>query len=345
MAGSRDQVRSRETERPLGEDDLIALWLAPLAGPAGLGLRDDAALIDVPDGFELVTTVDALVEGVHFFADDPPASIARKVLGVNLSDLAAKGSTPYGFLLAMALPKHWPQQDLRAFIEALGVMARAFDCPLIGGDTTSTSGPLMFSLTAFGLVPKGQMVHRTTVKKADLIAVSGTIGDGALGLLVKSDADAPWVKQLPPAARAFLRDRYLHPQPRLALATALRRFAHAAMDVSDGLVGDLAKMLRASGQTGRIDIEKLPFSPAVEQALRLDPSLLDRVVTGGDDYEILFSFAADQLETVRQSARDCGIPLTVIGTVDRQREAPSSPLKVFYRGQAMSFAHGSYQHF
>ena len=339
MAVSRDQAR------PLSEDDMIALWLAPLAGPAGLGLRDDTALIDVPDGFQLVTTVDALVEGVHFFADDPPASIARKVLGVNLSDLAAKGSSPTGFLLSMALRKDWPQQDLRAFIEALGVMARAFDCPLIGGDTTATSGPLTFSLTAFGLVPRGEMVRRTAVQNSDLIAVTGTIGDGALGLSIKSDADAPWVKQLPPASRAFLRDRYLHPQPRLAFSASLRRLAHAAMDVSDGLVGDLAKMLRASGQSGRIEVEKVPLSPAVEQALMLEPSLLERVLTGGDDYEILFTFAPDQRDAVVQAARNCGIAVTVIGAVDRMRDAPSAPLKVFYRGEAMSFAHGSYQHF
>ena len=339
MKGSRDQAR------PLSEDDMIALWLAPLAGPAGLGLRDDAALIDVPDGFQLVTTVDALVAGVHFFADDPPSSIARKVLGVNLSDLAAKGATPYGFLLSMALPKDWPQQDLRSFIEALGVMAKAFDCPLFGGDTTATTGPLTFSLTAFGLVPKGDMVRRTTMHTKDLIAVTGSIGDAALGLLVKSEAEAGWVKKLNPATRAYLRDRYLHPQPRLALAGSLRRLAHAAMDVSDGLIGDLVRMLRASAQTGWIEVEKVPFSPAVEQALMLEPSLLDRVLTGGDDYEILFSFAPDQREAVEQSARSCGVPVTVIGAVDRKREAPSAPLKVSYRGQAMTFVHGSYQHF
>ena len=339
MATPRDQAR------PLSEDDMIALWLAPLAGPAGLGLRDDAALIDVPDGFQLVTTVDALVAGVHFFADDPPASIARKVLGVNLSDLAAKGSTPFGFLLSMALPKQWPQKDLQAFIEALGVMARAFECPLIGGDTTATSGPLTFSLTAFGLVPDGQMVRRTTAQTGDLIAVTGTVGDGALGLLLKSDPDAPWVQKLSPAARAFLRDRYLHPQPRLAFAPGLRRYAHAAMDVSDGLVGDLAKLLRASTQTGRIDVEKVPLSPAAEQAIMNEPSLFETVLTGGDDYELLLTFAPAQLEALKQAAKSCGLELTVIGAVDRLRDAPSAPLKIFRRGQAMSFSHGSYQHF
>ena len=336
---------SRDQARPLSEDDMIALWLAPLAGPAGLGLRDDAALIDVPAGFQLVTTVDALVAGVHFFADDPPASIARKVLGVNLSDLAAKGSTPFGFLLSMALPKHWPQKDLQAFIEALGVMARAFECPLIGGDTTATSGPLTFSLTAFGLVPEGQMVRRTTAQTGDLIAVTGTIGDAALGLLLKSQPEAPWVQKISPAARAFLRDRYLHPQPRLAFGPSLRRLAHAAMDVSDGLVGDLAKLLRASAQTGRMEVEKVPLSSAVEQAILCEPSLLETVLTGGDDYELLLTFAPAQQEAVKQAAQSCGLDLTVIGSVDRLRDAPSAPLKIFRQGEAMSFAHGSYQHF
>ena len=339
MATPRDQAR------PLSEDDMIALWLAPLAGPAGLGLRDDAALIDVPNGFQLVTTVDALVAGVHFFADDPPASIARKVLGVNLSDLAAKGSTPFGFLLSMALPKGWPQQDLRTFIEALGVMARAFDCPLIGGDTTATSGPLTFSLTAFGLVPTGHMVRRTTAQTGDLIAVTGSIGDGALGLLVKSDPDAPWVQKLSSPARSFLRDRYLHPQPRISFAPSLRRYAHAAMDVSDGLVGDLAKLLRASAQTGQMDVEKVPLSPAVEQAIMSEPSLLETALTGGDDYELLLTFAPAHLDELQQAAKMCGLDLTVIGSVDRMRDAPSAPLKLFRRGQAMTFSHGSYQHF
>ena len=338
-------ARAREQQSPLSEDDLIALWLAPLAGPAGLGLRDDAALLDVPQGYQLVTTVDAVVAGVHFFPEDPPASLARKALGVNLSDLAAKGATPCGFLLSMALPKDWPQQDVRAFIEALGVMARAFECPLIGGDTTSTPGPLSFSITAFGLVPQGQMVQRSTVRSKDLIAVTGTIGDGALGLLVKRDPDQDWVKKLSPAARDFLRDRYLHPQPRLALVSALRRHAHAAMDVSDGLTGDLAKLLRAANQTGRMEVETVPLSFAAQQALQADPSLLNVLLTGGDDYELLLTFAADQEGALRQAANSCGVPLTVIGVVDRVREAPSAPLKLFHHGQAMSFSHGSYQHF
>jgi len=334
-----------QSAKPLSEDDMIALWLAPLAGPAGLGLRDDAALITVPAGFQLVTTVDALVAGVHFFADDPPASIARKVLGVNLSDLAAKGSTPFGFLLSMTLPKQWPQQDLRAFIEALGVMARAFECPLIGGDTTATSGPLTFSLTAFGLVPDGQMVKRTTAQTGDLIAVTGTIGDSALGLLLKSDLDAAWIKSMPAHARSFLRDRYLHPQPRLAFAPSLRRYAHAAMDVSDGLIGDLAKLLRASSQTGTIDVETVPFSPAAKQAILQEPSLLQTALTGGDDYEILLTFPPHHQEALQQAAQSCGLALTVIGSVDRLRDAPSSPLKIMRQGEAMSFTHGSYQHF
>ena len=182
-------------------------------------------------------------------------------------------------------------------------MARAFECPLIGGDTTSTPGPLSFSITAFGLVPQGQMVQRSTVRSKDLIAVTGTIGDGALGLLVKRDPDQDWVKKLSPAARDFLRDRYLHPQPRLALVSALRRHAHAAMDVSDGLTGDLAKLLRAANQTGRMEVETVPLSFAAQQVLQADPSLLNVVLTGGDDYEILFSFAPAQRQAVEQAAR------------------------------------------
>lgn len=249
-----------------GEDELIARYFAPLAGPGGLGLTDDAALVAVPDGHELVVTVDAIVAGVHFLPDDPPASVAVKALGVNLSDLAAKGADPIGFVMALALPEDWTENWLAAFAGGLGAVAERSGCALLGGDTVRAAGPLSISITAFGSVPAGRMVRRTTARAGDLIAVTGTIGDAALGLDLLTGAPA-WGRGLDPADCAELVDRYRHPRPRLALAAPLREHASAAMDVSDGLVGDAAKMLRASGVTGTLDLDRIPLSRAARAAL------------------------------------------------------------------------------
>src|SRR6476620_575844 len=187
----------------LGEADLIARYFAPLAGPAGLGLRDDAALMRPPPGEDLVLTTDALVAGVHFFADDPPGAIARKALRVNLSDLAAKGANPAGFLLSLALPTDWQQDWLTKFADALSEDARRFACPLLGGDTIRSPGDLFISITALGTVPCGKMVPRTGARAGDRIFVSGTIGDAAAGLMLRR---AEWDKPLDARARDFLID-------------------------------------------------------------------------------------------------------------------------------------------
>src|SRR5579863_10119745 len=205
-------------ERP-SEDDLIARFFAPLAGPEGLGLRDDAALLTPRPGSDLVLTKDALVAGVHFFGDDPPAAIACKALRVNLSDLAGKGAEPVGFLMALALPADWTADWLEAFARGLGDDASAYGCPLFGGDTVKTPGPLMVSITALGRVEQGKMVARTGVKAGDALYVSGTIGDAALGLKLRLEPEP----SLDAASRDFLLGRYLLPEPRVALAPALRR--------------------------------------------------------------------------------------------------------------------------
>ena len=253
------------TDRP-GEDDLIACYFAPLAGPAGLGLKDDVALLTPPSGRDLVLTTDALVGGVHFFADDPPAAIARKALRVNLSDLAAKGAAPLGFLLSLALPAGWTADWLEDFARGLGEDARAYDCPLLGGDTVKTPGPLTLSITALGSAATGRMAARTGVRSGDRLYVSGTIGDAALGLRLRLGQGPP----LSEPHRLHLLDRYLLPRPRLALAPAMV-FAHGGMDVSDGLVGDLEKMLRVSGVSASVDLGRLPLSDAATAAIAADP--------------------------------------------------------------------------
>ncbi len=206
---------------PSGEDDLIARYFRPIAeAPASLGLLDDAAVLD-GSADDLVITTDAIVEGVHYLVGDPPETIARKALRVNLSDLAAKGSAPVGFLLTLALRKV-NESWLAAFAGALGEDATTFGCPLLGGDTVSTSGPVMISITAFGRVPKGEMVRRHGARPGDLVAVTGTIGDAALGLDILRGGRAAGALPAHRREAEFLIDRYRVPQPRLAIAAALR---------------------------------------------------------------------------------------------------------------------------
>lgn len=323
-----------------GEFELIARYFSPLAGPGGLGLVDDAGLIRPGRGYELVVTADALVAGVHFFPDDPPASIGRKALAVNLSDLAAKGARPEGFVLTLALPRDWREAWVAGFARGLGALATETGCRLTGGDTVSTSGPLVLSITAFGTVPAGRMVMRSGARPGDVLLVSGTIGDGALGLQVHRPDAPAWAASLAPTHRDALADRYLHPQPRLPLAQALQRYASAAMDVSDGLVGDLAKLLSASQVSAEIDLDTVPLSAAARAALMADPTLAELAWTGGDDYEILCSAPETEVSHLLDAAAETGVPLTPIGRIAegpaRARFTSGGVERVFSRG---SFAH------
>ena len=296
------------------EDALIARYFAPLAGPGALGLRDDAGLATPKPGHDLVVTKDMLVAGVHFFADDPPDAIARKALRVNLSDLAAKGAVPLGFMLGLGLPTDWTEHWLQGFVAGLADDARAYACPLIGGDTVSTPGPLTLSITAFGEVPAGRMVPRTGAHAGDLVYVSGTIGDAAIGLRLRlqNRLDAAWIAALDHSAADHLRDRYLLPRPRLALLAALPH-VRAAMDVSDGLVGDLSKMLALEGLTATIRSADVPLSDAARAAIALEPSLLQTALCGGDDYEILCMVDPRERTGFEQSTRTQGLSVSLIG--------------------------------
>ena len=316
----------------LSEDDLIARYFAPLAGAGGLGLKDDVALLTPPPGRDLVATADALVAGVHFFADDPPDAIAAKALRVNLSDLAAKGAAPLGFLLSLALPRNIGEDWLAAFARGLGEDARVYGCPLLGGDTVTTPGPLTLSITALGTVEPGRAPLRTAARPGDALYVSGTIGDAALGLQLRRGRGP----SLAPAARDFLLERYLRPQPRMALAPALR-FARAAMDVSDGLVGDLAKLLRASGTGGVLELARVPFSPAALAWRAAAPEGIEIAVTGGDDYEVLAAVPPEDAAAFEAAAP---VPVQRIGTVrDRAFEVRG------FAGELLEFVRGSYSHF
>jgi thiamine-monophosphate kinase len=319
------------------EDELIARYFAPLAGEAGLALKDDVARLTLPPGRDLVLTADALVAGVHFFADDPAELIAAKSLRVNLSDLASKGAEPLGFLLTLALPQGVTPDWLEAFARGLGEDARAFGCPLIGGDTVSTPGPLTLSITALGAVLPGAMPARTGARPGDVIFVSGTIGDAALGLAVRLGRGP----DLPETHRAELIGRYLKPQPRMGLAQALKH-AHAAMDVSDGLVGDLAKMLSASGVCGEIDLREVPFSPAARAFFALDAGGIEIAATGGDDYEVLAAAPEARAAAFAAAAEAAGVPVRVIGRVS---EGEPELRIVGLDGAPVRFARGAYSHF
>ncbi|MEH3119159.1 MAG: thiamine-phosphate kinase [Methylorubrum populi] len=321
-----------------GEEALIARYFAPLSGPGAEGLRDDAASLTPTPGHDLVVTADAIVAGVHYFPDDPPGSIAVKALGVNLSDLAAKGAGPRGFLLTLALPDDWTETWLAAFAEGLGHASRSHGCPLLGGDTVRSGGPALIGVTAFGEVPAGAMLRRQAARAGDRLCVSGSIGDAALGLALRLAPDAG----LEPAQRDVLLDRYLHPRPRLALVPALRRHARAAMDVSDGLVGDLAKMLAGTGLTARVDVRAVPLSPAARAAVDRDESRLATALTGGDDYEILCAVPPGRVAALLAEARAAGIPAAEIGVV----EAGDAPPRFRdAQGRETAFTRASFSHF
>jgi thiamine-monophosphate kinase len=323
---------------PSGEDSLIARYFRPLAtDPGAFDLTDDAAILRA-SADELVVTTDAIVEGVHFLPNDPPDTIARKALRVNLSDLAAKGATPAGFVLTLAL-RAPDDAWLTAFARGLGEDATQFGCPLLGGDTVSTPGPLMISIAAFGRVPPGRMVRRNGAKAGDRVMVSGTIGDAALGLdLLKGGA----ATALAGDESEMLIGRYRVPQPRVALAQPVRDHASAAMDVSDGLAGDLAKLCAASEVSAAIDAQSIPLSGPARNLLSSGAISIESIVSGGDDYEILCTIPENRFDAFALAAKLAGVPVTSIGTIIAGRAVPRL---IDGQGAEIALPRLSYSHF
>lgn len=306
---------------------LIARHFRPLAGPAGLGLLDDAALYAPPPGQELVLTADAIVAGVHFLPDDPPGLVARKLLRVNLSDIAAKAATPAGYLLTLAAPRGTPDAWFAAFAAGLAADQAEFGVCLFGGDTTATPGPLCLSLTLIGTVPAGRMLRRAGARPGDGIWVSGTIGDGALGLAAATGRLAD--------PTGFLARRYRLPEPRLGIADT--RVASAGMDISDGLVQDLGHLCRAGGLAATIEAARVPLSDAARAA---GPDWLETCLTGGDDYELLLAVPPKAEAALLGTAGP--VPLTRIGRFE------AGPPQVTVRGPdgtALRLARGGWSHF
>jgi thiamine-monophosphate kinase len=323
------------------EERLIARYFRPLAtAPGAFGLGDDAAVVTPPPGSDLVLTTDGVISGVHFFPDDPPGDVAHKVLRMNLSDLAAKGARPVGFLLLVALPAETDEAWIAAFAAGLGEDVKHYDCPLLGGDTDRTPGPLSVSIAAFGAVPHGKMVRRSTAQAGDSVVVTGTIGDAALGVRMRKEPALAKRWRLSNALRDHLLRRYLLPEPRNALAEAVLHHASAAMDVSDGLAGDLAKLCRASGVAAEIDAARVPLSDAARAAVAAESALIETVLTGGDDYEILLTLAPEKFSALRAAAQGTGVAVTEIG-----RMTAGQSTRILRDGKALSFAQPSYSHF
>jgi thiamine-monophosphate kinase len=300
-----------------GEFDLIRRLLAPLTrgAPGAFNLTDDAAVLAVSHGCEMVVTKDAVVADVHFFPDDPPDLIARKALRVNLSDLAAKGAKPVGFFMALMLPESIDDAWLETFTHGLGQDIDAYQCPLMGGDTTATPGPLAVSITAIGEVKTGHMTQRAGALPGDVLCVSGTIGDAALGLAV-ARGEYP---QLSAAHRAFLLDRYRLPQPRLTLGQAEASRDSACIDISDGLCADVDHICARSGVAAVIEADKVPLSDAARAALTLRSAALSSILTGGDDYELAFAVPPANLAAARAHGAKVGVPVTAIGRLEAGR--------------------------
>lgn len=326
---------------PSGEETLIARYFKPLAtDPGALDLVDDAAILETPDE-DVVVTTDAIVEGVHFLDHDPPDVIARKALRVNLSDLAAKGAVPAGFVLTLALRSADPAW-LEPFARALSEDAATFGCPLLGGDTVSTPGPLMISITAFGRVPPGKMVRRSGARPGDRVVVTGTIGDAALGLDILKGGEIATALAGEAAAKEMLIARYRIPQPRNALANVVRDHASAAMDVSDGLAGDLAKLCAASGVSAAIDVSSIPLSAAGRKLLAEGAVSIEAIVSGGDDYEILCTISDDCYESFAKGAKHAAVTVTTIGTVIA---GAANPRFLDAQGNELALGRLSYSHF
>ncbi len=322
----------------MGEFDFIADCLAPLAGPQGLGLLDDAALYTAAPGRDLVLTQDTMIEGVHFPKGHWGADTAEKLLRVNLSDLAAKGATPQGYLLSLSLPDGFDGKWGKGFALGLKAMQDEFGFSLWGGDTTKTPGPLTVSATLIGSVPSGKMVGRKGASPGDALFVTGTIGDAVLGLDIalerKIDAasgEAIW----------HWENAYYRPQPQLSARRMLRDYASAALDISDGLISDAGHLSKASGVGVTVNVDDVPLSTATRLWLAAQKdrkAALSRLLTGGDDYEILFSTAYPQ--GVIAAAKTLGIEVTRIGEITEGQGVTARS-----RSDVWNFDRPGYRHF
>jgi thiamine-monophosphate kinase len=326
------------TSSRTGEFERIERYFAPLAAafPGALGLTDDAALVRPSDGCELVVTTDTMVAGVHYIGDESPDLVAQKLLRVNLSDVASMGARPVAYTLNVALPSSVEDDWLAAFTRGLAADQREFGIALAGGDSVATPGPITLTITAFGEVAAGAALRRSGAQPGDVVYVSGTVGDGALGLRALRDQ----LSGLSAGHRDALAERYRRPRPRLDCGARLVGIAHAAVDVSDGLAADLGHIADASGVAAVVEAAAVPLSPAAEAALAADAALRDVVLGGGDDYELLFTAGSESAGAVADLSQALGLPLTAIGRI----EAGQGVRIVDADGAAIRLAKAGYSH-
>lgn len=321
----------------IGEFERIRRFFAPLAGPGGLGLRDDAAVVDCRAGHRLVVTADAIVAGVHYLPADPPEGVARKLLRVNLSDLAAMGARPLHYVLTTALPRELGAEWLARFAAGLGEDQRLFGIDLLGGDSVATTGPAVLSLTAVGEIEAGREVRRSGAEPGDIVWVSGTIGDAFLGLsLLRGTFFA-----LTPEHRDYLVQRFQIPDPRTELGPLLPGVAHAMIDISDGLLADLGHICETSRVAAAVELARVPLSPAARAIVEGDPGICRRLVAGGDDYELLFTTPPDGVEAVASLSNRLAVPITAVGTI----EAGAGVRLVAADGRVIPVEGTGYRHF
>jgi thiamine-monophosphate kinase len=321
----------------LGEFERIRRFFAPLAGPGGLGLLDDAAIVDCPAGQRLVVTADAIVAGVHYLPDDPPDLIARKLLRVNLSDLAAMGARPRYYLLTTALSTALGPNWLAEFTRGLAEDQRRFGIDLLGGDSVATTGPAVLSLTAIGEVATGMEVRRNDARAGDLVWVSGTIGDAFLGLALLRGA----YPHLASEYRTELIGRFQVPEPRVDLGCRLAGIAHAMIDISDGLIADLGHICETSRVAAVVELASLPLSPPARIIVDGEPGVRTTLAAGGDDYELLFTASAGLTRAIDGLSSDLGLPITRIGRIE-----PGEGVRlVDAEGRTIPVGESGYRHF
>ena len=322
-----------------GEFDLIERFFRPLsrAAPGAFALGNDGALLTPPAGASLVVTKDLMVAGVHYPEGEEPATVARRLLRVNLSDLAAMGATATAYALGLALPEDIADVWVEAFAAGLARDQEAFGVALIGGDTVATKGPAVLSLTAFGTVAGDACLTRAGAGEGDDIYVSGTVGDATLGLRAVRGGLA----DLTPEDHAALAQRFRLPEPRLALGAALLGVATCAIDVSDGLVADLGHLCEESGVAARINADAVPLSAAARRAVDGGEAAIADLVTGGDDYELLFCAPPAERGAIEALGRRLVLAVSRIGTIEHGQGVTV----VDADGQPLALGRTGYQHF
>lgn len=311
----------------MNEFDLISEYFAPLAGAEGLGLLDDAAHFSPTPGFDLVLTKDAMVEGVHFPSGEYGADVAQRLLRVNLSDLAAKGASPRGYLLSLAWPKHVDTNHMKSFAEGLRGIQSKFGVKLWGGDTVSIDGPAVFSATLIGECPEGMIVKRSGALPGQDIWLTGFLGKGYFGLRAITESKDD-------------REIFYRPPPRLELRALLRTYASASVDVSDGFLADLSHLLEVSNVSGSVSLEALEFPAYIKSWLGSDKGDLMALLSHGDDYEIIFTAHPDHRDAISKMSEKLPFEVTRVGSCGL-----GAGLSLKHNDKEVPFTKSGYSHF